>query len=91
MMYEELCPLTFEQAKKLKHKDIIYEIGQYNWDGTARRWRVNGKVKLWVTMPWQIRVPLKHGLYNCSYLTHLNLERFTLVKPPGIGRNGKSL
>jgi hypothetical protein len=82
-----ISPITFEEAKRLTHGTTIYEIGQYNYDGTARRWLVFGKVRLWVTMPWRIEIPLKHGMYNHDYLTDENMSRFSLDEPVAITRS----
>ena len=48
--------ITFTQAKALKRGDILI-------DQRGKRWKVNGMVKTWKTMPGRIYVPLKHGLY----------------------------
>ena len=49
--------LTLEEAKGLKPGDILH-------DDQGKRWKVNGRVKLWKTFPHRIYVPLKHGLYT---------------------------
>tara|TARA_Y100000310_G_C20578648_1_gene761816 strand:- start:387 stop:608 length:222 start_codon:yes stop_codon:yes gene_type:complete len=36
-------------------------------------WRRNGKTKVWKSRPDNYRVPVKHGLYNYTYVTHFNL------------------
>lgn len=61
--------ITVEQAKRLKHGEILYHVRQCNVDGTPARWRVNGVPKTWKTRPNSVRVPLKHGLRDHSYLT----------------------
>jgi hypothetical protein len=65
--------LTLEQAKALKHGQILYHTVNCNTDGTAQRWRVNGKVKTWKRNPNRIKVPVKNGLRNCNYLTEDDL------------------
>ena len=70
--------ITLEQAKRLTYHQTIYEVGAYNAGGTAKRWRVNGKVKTWKRSPDRVQVPLKHGLYSYGYLTEENLEWFVL-------------
>lgn len=57
--------LTLEEAKKLKYGDILL-------DENGKRWKVNGKVKLWKTMPTKIHVPLKHGLYAYDAISEEN-------------------
>jgi hypothetical protein len=54
--------LTLEQAKQLKPGDILL-------DQDGKRWKINGRVKLWKRDPNRIRVPLKHGLYRYDALT----------------------
>ena len=61
-------PITLEQAKQLKHGDILYCNTMTNADGSPQRWRVNGQVKTWKRDLYRIQIPLKYGLYNYSYL-----------------------
>jgi len=63
-------PITLEQAKNLKHGDILYADDDFNVDGTKRRHRVVGKVKTWKRNLDRIKVPLKYGLYACGELTN---------------------
>lgn len=65
--------ITLEQAKKLQSGQILYHAFNKNADGTPQRWKVNGKVKTWKTMPDRVQVPLKHGLYAYDYLTESDL------------------
>ena len=44
----------------------------------VKRCRVNGAVKLWKTRPGEYRVPVKHGLRDCGYITPDNVRRFHL-------------
>ena len=64
--------MTLQEAKALKHGDVII------YNENKSRWRVNGKTKLWKTRPNEIRIPLKHGLYDYGYLTHRDLDCFSL-------------
>jgi hypothetical protein len=59
--------ITLEEAFKLEHGDILL-------DGRGKRWKVNGQVKTWKTMPHRIRVPLKHGLYAYDALTEVDFS-----------------
>jgi len=70
--------LTLEEAKNLKHGDIIHQTSFFNSDATCRRWKVNGKVKTWKTDPSRIEIPLKHGMYVYGTLTHYNIDSFHL-------------
>ena len=63
--------LTLEQAKALKHRDVLV-------DPKGRRWYVNGAVKTWKRTPERIRVPLKHGLYAYDTMTEIDLPFMTL-------------
>lgn len=74
-------PITLSQAKKLKHGQTLYHLAFKNADGTAQRWRVNGKVKTWKTQPNRVQVPIKHGLYNYDYLTEDTLHLVSLTEP----------
>ena len=67
-------PITLEAAKKLTYGDILYVEDDFNSDGSKRRWRVTGKVKLWKRDPQRIKVPLKHGLYAYGELTNGTFE-----------------
>ena len=70
--------ITLDQAKDLKHGDILYHVTYKNADGTPQRWRVNGKVKLWKRSPDKIQIPLKHGLYSYDYLAQDDLDLVSL-------------
>lgn len=73
--------ITLEQAKKLEVGTILYHVSNRNSDGTAQRWKVNGKPKTWKTRPDEVRVPLKHGLYAFDYLDQDSLELVSLFDP----------
>jgi hypothetical protein len=49
-----------------------------NADGTPLRCRVNGKCKTWKTRPEEFRLPVKHGLKTCFYLTQANCHEWNL-------------
>ena|SRR3989304_4379202 len=65
--------ITINQAKQLRHGQILYHTENKNADGTPQRWRVNGKVKLWKRDSNRIEIPIKHGLYGYDYLTEHTL------------------
>ena len=71
-------PITLEEAKQLKSGTILYEINKKNADGSARRWKVFGKVQTWTRDEKRISIPLKRGLYEHSHLTENNLWAFSL-------------
>ena len=39
-------------------------------------YRRNGGTKLWKTRPDEFRVPVKYGIRDCAYVTHLNQNNF---------------
>jgi len=55
----DMKPITIEEAKQLKHGDILYEMNAKNADGTPRRWKVYGKITTWVRDDKRISIPLK--------------------------------
>lgn len=52
-------------------------------------WRRNGKTKIWKTRPGEFRIPIKHGLYDYSYLTDKNAHLFHVASECEVlnGRN----
>lgn len=72
--------ITLEQAKNLKHGDILWHVSDRNADNTPVRWRVNGKVKTWKRNPNRVQVPVKHGLWDYGYITEDNLHLVNLAK-----------
>ena len=71
--------MKLSEAKQLSYRDIIYDKIYKNADGTPARWRVNGKVQTWKRNPERVKVPIKRGLYEYSYLTEINLDEFSLL------------
>lgn len=47
----------------------LYHKKMRNADGTPVRCRVNGRCKTWKTRPEEFRLPVKHGLKTCFYIT----------------------
>ena len=78
--------ITLEQAKALKHGQVLHEPHHNNADGTPRRWRVNGKVKTWVRSPERVSIPIKYGLYTCDYLTQSDLWMVCLTAEDAIAQ-----
>jgi len=66
--------LTLEQAKALKHGDVLHHTVHKNADGTPQRWRVRGKPKTWKRSPVRVEVPVKCGLYANDHLTENDLH-----------------
>jgi len=73
--------LTLDQAKELKHGTIVYHTINKNSDGSAQKWKVNGKVKTWKKNPEKVQIPVKYGLYRYDYITENELHLITLEEP----------
>lgn len=58
--------ITREQAMTLT---MFYHRDHRNADGTAARWRRNGRTQTWKTRPDDYRVPVKYGLKSCDAIT----------------------
>lgn len=50
-----------------------------NRDGTPVRCRASGKCKTWKTRPADFRLPVKHGLRDCFYITPDNAAEWVAV------------
>lgn len=70
--------MTLKEAKGLRPGQVLFDVKEHNYDGTPRRWKVNGGVKTWKTKPLKVRVPLKSGMWDYGYLHEGNLCLFTL-------------
>ena len=81
--------LTLNQAKKLRIGQTLYHLKNKNADGTAQRWRVNGKVKTWKTKPNKVQVPVKYGMYSYDYITERDLHSVSLTEPKRVKRKAK--
>ena len=65
--------LTKAQATRLGYRDELEHRVMKNADGTPVRCRVNGKCKTWkYAFPGNFRLPVKHGLRTCFYITQDN-------------------
>lgn len=71
-------PITFEEAKELKVGTILYHTKHRNRDGSAQKWKVNGKVKTWKRNPDKIQIPVKHGMYSFGYIYQDDLHLVSL-------------
>ncbi len=74
-------PISLEEAKRLRAGQTLYHVTARNADGTAQRWRVNGKVTVWKRSPGRVRVPVKHGLYSYDAITECELHLVCLSDP----------
>lgn len=66
--------ITLDRAKSLELGEVLHHNTHRNADGTCERWRVNGAPKVWVTRSLEVKVPVKHGLRDYSYVTEHELE-----------------
>ena len=73
--------MTLKQAKNLTPGTILYHVTTRNADGTAQRWKVNGKVQTWKRSPERVRIPVKHGLYSYDQITTEYLDQVELFDP----------
>lgn len=71
--------IALEEAKNLSLGDILHHKTAKNADGTPMRFKVNGQVKTWKKDKDRVRVPLKRGMYEYSYLTEDNLDNFSFA------------
>ena len=71
--------MTFEQAKELRYKQILYCNYHNDCKGNPSKIRVNGKTKLWKRTPDKIQVPVIYGLKDYFYITESNLNNFFLT------------
>jgi hypothetical protein len=70
--------ITKEQATALQYRTELYHRTATNADGTPLRCRVNGKTQTWKTRPTHFRIPVKHGLRNCFYITQDNAHEWDI-------------
>lgn len=70
--------ITKRQATNATYRQEFHHKTLKNADGTPVRCRVNGKCKTWKTRPEDFRLPVKHGLYQCFYITQHNAKDWTM-------------
>jgi hypothetical protein len=75
--------ITAEQALSLRSGQVLFHKKLRNRDGTALRGKVNGRPQSWKTRPTDFKVPMKHGLKDCFYLTPSNANEWAL-EPTGV-------
>ena len=64
--------ITKTQATNAQYRDEFWHKTVTNADGSPARCRVNGACKVWKTRPNEFRLPVKHGLKDCFYITEDN-------------------
>lgn len=65
--------VTKEQALTVSQ---FHHVRLKNADGTPVRCRANGRCKTWKTRPEDFRLPVKHGLKQCFYITPRNADEW---------------
>lgn len=70
--------ITKDIAVALKHGQTLYhmKITMANCK-TPARCRVSGKCQTWKTRPNEFKLPVKHGLRDCFYITEHNAADWT--------------
>ena len=59
-------------AQSLRYRQELKHATAKNADGTPARCRVNGTCQTWKTRPADFKLPVKHGLRECFYITPAN-------------------
>lgn len=70
--------MTKDELINLPRGTTLHHVSLRNADGSALRARVNGRAKTWVTRPEEFRLPMKHGLKNCFYITERDADLWEL-------------
>ena len=70
--------ITKAVAMSLGWRHEVYNRSLRNRDGSPLRARVNGRCKVWKTRPTEFRLPMKHGLRQCFYITEDNASDWSL-------------
>jgi len=68
--------LTKKQCLDADYRQTFEHINLKNSDKTPVRCRVNGKCKTWKTRPDEFKLPVKHGLRQCFYITEVNAHEW---------------
>lgn len=75
--------ISLEQVQTV---GTFYHRTARNADGSALRCRANGRCKLWKRRPDRFRLPVKHGLRDCFYLTPDNAADWFVLDPTAVAR-----
>lgn len=73
--------MNLTQAKQLRSGEMVHHVTKTNRDGTPMRARITS-IKTWKTRPDEIRIRVKHGLYDYAEFNELELDQIN----PGDGR-----
>lgn len=69
--------ITKQQAANLPRGTTLHHVSLRNTDGSPLRARVNGRTQTWITRPDEWRLPMKHGLKHCFYITERSAAEWT--------------
>lgn len=72
--------ITKEIAVNSTYRREFFHKTIKNADGSPARCRVNGKCQTWITRPNEFKLPVKHGLYQCFYITEKNADDWTATQ-----------
>jgi hypothetical protein len=65
-------------AEMIRHCDSNSHIWFKSLDGTARRAKVNGKVRTWKRDPGRIEIPVKYGMYEYGVFSASDIDRILI-------------
>ena len=68
--------LTKDQAISARH---FAHVSLKDSRGDPVQCRANGACKVWKTRPNDFKLPVKHGLFNCFYITQDNANEWTVL------------
>jgi len=74
-------PLTLDEAKRLRVGQALFHRFNKNADGTAQKWRVNAKVRVWERDSSKIKISVKSGTYLYDTITENELSMVSLEQP----------
>jgi len=75
--------MTPSQARSLTRGQWVYHTTLTNADSTPLRARCNGQIQEW-RRSGEWRIPMKHGLRNCFYITPENYAEWQLDQEPSL-------
>ena len=64
-----------ESANKFSHVSLTNK----NKAKTPLQVRRTGKTQTWKTRPNEFKIPVKYGLYESTYITHLNCNEWNVI------------
>lgn len=71
--------MTYNQAVAAHYRQVLYHANLKNADGTPIRCRVTGACKTWKKRPLDFRLPVKHGLKTCFYITQDTQDEWSVA------------